>query len=91
LLGGTKSNAERYGIYNGGAYSLASYDAFVASGLAGAPNPSLLEESNFDYVKPEQLQVVELGYKTVLFKKLMIDVNGYFNIYKDFITQITRS
>jgi outer membrane receptor protein involved in Fe transport len=89
LLGGTKSNAERYGIYNGGAYSLASYDAFVASALAGAPNPSLLEESNFDYVKPEQLQVVELGYKTVLFKKLMIDVNGYFNIYKDFITQIT--
>ena len=44
--------------------------------------------SNFNYVKPEQLQVVELGYKGLLFKKLLIDVNGYFNIYKDFITQI---
>lgn len=89
LLGGTKGNAERYGIYNGGAYSLASYNAFVASVLAGAADVTLLKESNFDYVKPEQLQVVELGYKAVLFKKLIIDVNGYFNIYKDFITQIT--
>lgn len=89
LLGGTQANAERYGLYNGGAYSKESYDAFVASFLAGAADPSLLKESNFDYVKPENLQVVELGYKTVLFKKLMIDVNGYFNIYKDFITQIT--
>ncbi|MBP6303991.1 MAG: carboxypeptidase-like regulatory domain-containing protein [Bacteroidia bacterium] len=85
LLGGTKSNAERYGIYNGGAYSQESYKAFIAS---GATDSSLLKISNFDYVKPENLQVVELGYKAVLFKKLMIDVNGYFNIYKDFITQI---
>lgn len=89
LLGGTQANAERYGIYNGGAYSLDSYNAFVATALAGTPDPTVLQESNFDYVKPEQLQVVELGYKSVLFKKLMIDVNGYFNIYKDFITQIT--
>lgn len=89
LLGGTKKNAERYGIYNGGAYTMDSYNAFIASALAGSPDPTLLVESNFDYVKPEQLQVVELGYKTVLFKKLMIDVNGYFNIYKDFIAQIT--
>lgn len=89
LLGGTKKNAERYHLYNGGAYTIDSYNAFVASALAGAADPTLLVESNFDYVKPEQLQVVELGYKTVLFKKLMIDVNGYFNIYKDFITQIT--
>ncbi|MFN8263279.1 MAG: carboxypeptidase-like regulatory domain-containing protein [Chitinophagales bacterium] len=89
LLGGTRENAERYGIYNGGAYSQASYNAFVASQLAGAPDSSLLVTANFDYVKPEQLQVVELGYKAVLFKKLMIDVNGYFNIYKDFISQLS--
>ncbi|MBP6154003.1 MAG: carboxypeptidase-like regulatory domain-containing protein [Chitinophagales bacterium] len=89
LLGGTEKNAGRYNLYNGGAFMLDSYNAFVASALAGTPDVTLLEESNFDYVKPEQLQVTELGYKTVLFKKLMIDVNGYFNIYKDFITQIT--
>lgn len=85
LLGGTKANAERYGIYNGGAYSQESYKAFIAG---GATDSSLLKISNFSYVKPENLQVVELGYKAVLFKKLMIDINGYFNIYKDFITQI---
>ncbi|HND83258.1 MAG TPA: hypothetical protein PKY54_07920, partial [Chitinophagales bacterium] len=89
LLGGTKQNAERYGIYNGGAYTMDSYNEFVATALAGAPDVTKLVVSDFDYVKPEQLQVVELGYKSVLFKKLMIDVNGYFNIYKDFITQIT--
>ena len=86
LLGGAKENAEKYGIYNGGAYSEESYQAFVASGRSDS---SLLVISNFSYIKPENLQVVELGYKTVLFKKLLIDVNGYFNIYKDFITQIT--
>ncbi len=84
LLGGTKANAERYGIYNGGAWTQASYSAFVASNRTDS---SLLVDANFGYVKPEQLQVVELGYKTVLFKKLLIDINGYFNIYKDFIGQ----
>ncbi len=89
LLGGTKSNAERYGIYNGGSYTLDSYNQFVATYLAGTPDFNLLKTAEFNYVKPENLQVVELGYKSVLFKKLIIDMNGYFNIYKDFITQIT--
>ncbi|MFN8237909.1 MAG: carboxypeptidase-like regulatory domain-containing protein [Chitinophagales bacterium] len=86
LLGGTKANAERYGIYNGGAWTQASYTAFVASNRTDS---SLLQTVNISYVKPEQLQVVELGYKAVLFKKLLIDINGYFNIYKDFIGQIS--
>lgn len=89
LLGGSKDNAERYGIYNGGAITKESYDAFVASVLAGHGDISLIKDANFDYIKPEQLQVVELGYKGLIAKKLLIDVNGYFNIYKDFQTQIT--
>lgn len=86
LLGGTKDNAERYGIYNGGAYTLDSYTAFVAG---NRQDSSLLKTADFTYVKPENLQVVELGYKAILFKKLLIDVNGYFNIYKDFIGQLS--
>jgi iron complex outermembrane receptor protein len=35
LLGGTKANAERYGIYEGGAYSQDSYNAYVAAKLSG--------------------------------------------------------
>jgi outer membrane receptor protein involved in Fe transport len=89
LLGGTKENAERYGIYNGGAYTLESYNAFVETYLAGSPNFSLLKIANFDFVKPENLQVVELGYKGIFANKVLVDLNGYFNIYKNFITQIT--
>lgn len=92
LLGGTKDNAERYGIYNGGAYSQESYNNYIGARLQGTPDSvakQLLKVANFNYVKPEQLQVVELGYKGVLFKKLLIDVNGYFNIYKDFIGQLS--
>jgi outer membrane receptor protein involved in Fe transport len=89
LLGGTKGNAERYGIYNGGSYTLDSYNAFVTSYLAGTPDFNLLKTAEFDFVKPENLQAWELGYKGVLANKFIVDVNGYFNIYKDFITQIT--
>ncbi len=86
LMGGSKTNAERYGVYEGGAYTAASWQAFQASALAGAPDPSLLKEFYMDYIKPEQLSSFELGYKTVV-SNLFIDVNAYYTMYKDFITQ----
>jgi iron complex outermembrane receptor protein len=86
LLGGAKSNAERYGIYQGGAYSKDSWDKFYASALGGVVDPTILKEVNMDYIKPEKLTNVELGYKTVI-KGLYIDWNAYFNWYKDFIAQ----
>jgi iron complex outermembrane receptor protein len=89
LLGGTEDNASRYGIYNGGAWTEASYAAFIKSGLSAATrDSSLLVTADLNYVKPEKLQAIELGYKTVLFKKLLIDFNGYFNIYDNFIEQV---
>lgn len=88
LLGGTKANAERYGIHNGGSWSFPSYQAFVASAIAGAPDPSLLETINFDYVQPEQLTAYEVGYKGLISGKLLLDVNYYYNKYTNFITQI---
>jgi iron complex outermembrane receptor protein len=89
LLGSTEANARRYGIHNGGAYTNASYNAFIASVLARNPNPALLVERNFDYVQPEQLQALEFGYKGLLASKLLIDFNVYYNIYNNFITQET--
>lgn len=88
LLGGTPANAEKYNIYNGGGWTVESYNAFRASVMAGAPDSSLLVTYNINYVKPERLQVVELGYKSIIAKKLLIDVNGYLNIYDDFIEQV---
>lgn len=93
LLGSTKDNAERYGIHNGGAYTQASYNEFVAKGGTLDPNngnilsgdKSLLIISNFDYVKPEQLKAFEMGYKGLMGTSFLIDLNGYFTEYKDFI------
>jgi outer membrane receptor protein involved in Fe transport len=84
LLGGTQENAERYGLYNGGAWTAASFAAFQATG-----DSSRLVTLDMDYVKPEKLTSYELGYKAILGGKLFVDVSGYFNQYKDFISQVT--
>lgn len=86
LLGGAKSNAERYGIYEGGAFTEGSFNRFRASALAGNPDQSLLQEANIHYVQPEKLSNVEVGYKGVI-DKLYIDWNFYYNWYKDFLSQ----
>ncbi len=91
LLGSSRDNAERYGLHEGGAYTLASYNDFLASGgsLAsgtpqGAPT-TILREVNIPYIKPEQLRAFELGYKAIFGTKLFLDVSGYYTAYKDFI------
>ncbi len=93
LLGSTEANAGRYGVHNGGSYTRDSYRAYQASGgslnaTTGAPtggNPSLLVETDVPYVQPEQLQAFELGYKGLFGTNVLIDFNGYYNIYNDFI------
>src|SRR5699024_5095528 len=83
----TRDNAERYGVYEGGSYTASSFADFRNSVLAGSPDPSLLKETHLDYIKPEKLSSVELGYKAVI-EGLFIDWNVYYNWYKDFITQM---
>jgi len=92
LLGSTEANAARYGVHNGGAWTDESYKAFRASGgtLAadGTPtggNSTLLVTADIPYVQPEQLKSYEIGYKGVFGKKLLIDLNGYYTSYKNFI------
>ena len=84
IVGGAKKNAERYGIYEGGAYTSDSYLAFQQSLIAGHPDTSLLKKVYLDYISPEKLSTVEIGYKTLI-KGLYIDWNAYFNWYRDFI------
>lgn len=48
-------------------------------------NASLLQTSTFDYVQPEKLWAVEVGYKGVVSTKLMVDLNAYYTNYSDFI------
>ena len=39
-------------------------------------------------IKPEHLNSIELGYRTALFRKLIIDANGYYNMYSSFIGSV---
>ena len=44
--------------------------------------------TTYDPVKPEKVKSMELGYKSLIQNKLMIDAVYYYNIYTDFITQV---
>ena len=61
-------------------YTLASVQAFAASA-----NPADLKVANPRLVKPEEVQAFEVGYRTVVQNDLSIDINGYYNIYNDFM------
>jgi outer membrane receptor protein involved in Fe transport len=63
-------------------YTLASVQAFSAS-----QNPADLEIARIGLVKPERVQAIELGYRSVINNDLSVDVSGYFNIYNDFLNQ----
>lgn len=63
-------------------YTISSVAAYRASG-----DTADLEVANVGLVKPERVQAFELGYRTVMDNGLSIDVNGYYNIYNDFLNQ----
>jgi len=65
-------------------WSLSSVQDFAASAAAGAPNPGLLDPTNTEVVKPEQVTAFEVGYRGVV-QKITIDFSAYYNKYKDFI------
>jgi outer membrane receptor protein involved in Fe transport len=70
-------------------YTAASVGAFSA--LAGT-NPVaaalLLKKTNVALVKPEEVKAFELGYRSQI-DKINIDLNGYYNIYNNFIGNLT--
>lgn len=88
LLGGTEQNAAQYGVFGDGAWTQDSYDRFLASGSAGNRDSSLLVTANLSYIKPERLSAAEIGYKGLIGNKVLVDLSGYYNWYKDFQTQI---
>ncbi len=81
-IGATTSLSGRSAYEN--AFTLASVRAFGASAAAGTPDPSLLEQSNVEYVQPEKVTALELGYRGKV-GEVTVDVNGYYNIYDGFI------
>ena len=69
-------------------YTKASVDQFAAFAAANPGNTpgaaALLRKTNVGYVKPEEVQAFELGYRSQI-KEINIDLNGYYNIYNNFI------
>jgi outer membrane receptor for ferrienterochelin and colicin len=61
-----------------------SYTATSVGQFSATGNATLLRKTNVDYVKPEQVKAFELGYRSFI-KDVSVDINGYYNIYNDFI------
>ncbi|UHG90778.1 TonB-dependent receptor plug domain-containing protein [Spirosoma oryzicola] len=52
-------------------------------------NKGLLRPNTYTYLKPEQVNSIEVGYKGLFFtKKLYVDVDFYYNVYRNFIAQV---
>ena len=52
-------------------------------------NKGLLKPNTYTYLKPEQVNSIEVGYKGLFFsKKLYVDVDFYYNVYHNFIAQV---
>lgn len=53
--------------------------------FANTGDPSKLVRPTLEKVRPEQVQSWELGYKTLLGSKLLLDASYFYNIYNDFL------
>jgi len=64
-----------------------SYTAASVAALSASGNPADLRKTNLEYVKPEEVKAIELGYRSVV-NDISVDINGYYNVYKNFIGNI---
>lgn len=59
--------------------------SIVAYRTDAVPNPAVLQQAQFQTIRPESMQSYEVGYKGLLTKRFLIDAYYYFSKYKDFI------
>ncbi|WP_425390910.1 TonB-dependent receptor [Ekhidna sp.] len=100
LLGGLQENYDRYDLartsstgvplaFTGG--SVRDFrNTIFATGDFAAAAAELVEftESDVRPVVPEEVRSIELGYKSLIANKLLVDAVYYHNTYTDFITQV---
>ncbi len=63
-----------------------SFSASSVQAMAATGNPGLLQDSGVEYVKAEQMQSLEIGWRAKLSPTFTIDANIYKNAYQDFIS-----
>lgn len=95
ILGGVPDNSRDMTVYQNSFTSASLGPFFGAFGQAvgsGTPPPQavnqvkdLLVKSDVPYIKPERIQSFEVGYKSLINNKMVVDVNYYFNSYNDFL------
>jgi outer membrane receptor protein involved in Fe transport len=83
-------------------YTLTSLDQFTAAvnadtrtGMstndAALKNRALLQVASLPVMRPESINSFEVGYKSVLQNKLILDFDAYYNIYEGFLGQVEVS
>ena len=102
LVGGLPRFAEKYQLFRVAdgtganlsfdgvsveSYSKQVYDAGAKPSDINGTAKDQLKPFTWNPVKPESVQNIEIGYKSVLNNSLLIDVVYYYNIYNNFITQ----
>jgi iron complex outermembrane receptor protein len=99
LLGGLQRYADKYDIVRTSttgkvlSFEGTSVQEFrktvFGTGDVVAAAGKLVDFTQFNPVKPEQVRAIEVGYKGVLNDNFLIDLSYYFNTYHNFITQVT--
>jgi len=95
ILGGVPDNSAGMNVYENSFTSTSLGPFFGAFGQAvgsGTPPPvavmqtkDLLVKSDVAYIKPEQVESFEVGYRGEFAKQFIVDGSVYFNRYQDFI------
>jgi outer membrane receptor protein involved in Fe transport len=85
LIGGLPQFNTFFKFNTNPAYTAESVVAYRNSIAAGAANPTLLKQAQFQVIKPETANSYEVGYRGLLTKKLLADAYVYYSQYKDFI------
>jgi outer membrane receptor protein involved in Fe transport len=70
-------------------YTIQSVDAFSESVANSDPDPSLLVPyTGWEPLKPERVQVLEIGYRGLFGNRLFLDAYYYYNIYHNFQSNV---
>lgn len=70
-------------------YAKAVFDkGSTTAAIFDPTNVALLKPFVWTPVKPERVQNIEVGFKSLINNTFMIDAAYYYNIYNDFITQV---
>ncbi len=91
LIGSNQTLVDRYRFETNTVYTAQSVQEaqqISNSGGSAADARAALEAVEFEEFKTEKVETYEIGYKSLLFDKLMIDAYYYYSSYTDFIAEI---